>query len=42
MKALKQTIENVEGRVLPPLLMYMVGVPGFICVLCWLFFFRGK
>jgi len=31
---------QVEGRVLPPLLLWMLGVPGGICVVLWLFFFR--
>ncbi|MGZ8907094.1 MAG: hypothetical protein ACXW1U_15415 [Methylobacter sp.] len=31
---------HVEGRVLPPLLLWMLGVPGGICVLLWFFFFR--
>jgi hypothetical protein len=31
---------KVEGRVLPPLLLWMLGVPGGICVVLWLFFFR--
>lgn len=33
---------KVEGRILPPLLLWMFGVPGGICVLLWIFFFRGK
>lgn len=31
---------QVEGRVLPPLLLWMLGVPGGICVILWFFFFR--
>ena len=38
MKSLKQ---NIEGRVGVPILLYFLGVPGFICVLLWLFVFRG-
>lgn len=41
MKA-RQFIENVEGRVAAPVLMYFLGVPGFVCILAWLFFFRGR
>jgi hypothetical protein len=33
---------QIEGRILPPLLLWMLGVPGGICVVLWLFFFRGK
>jgi hypothetical protein len=33
---------KVEGRILPPLLLWMLGVPGGICVILWIFFFRGK
>lgn len=39
---LKELINNVEGRVGVPILMYVLGVPGFFCVLAWLFFFKGK
>jgi hypothetical protein len=42
MKTLAKTIENVNGRVAAPILMYMLGVPGFLCVVAWLFFFRGR
>jgi len=45
-KAIKQRefwspLEQVEGKVLPPLVLWMLGVPGGICLLLWLFFFRG-
>jgi hypothetical protein len=33
---------KVEGRILPPLILWMLGVPGGICVILWIFFFRGK
>lgn len=35
-------IENINGKVGVPILLYFLGVPGFFCVLIWLFFFRGK
>lgn len=38
----KELINNFEGRVGVPVLMYVLGVPAFFCVLIWLFFFRGK
>ena len=42
MKKVIALIENTQGRVAAPILMYMLGVPGFLCVLAWLFFFRGR
>ena len=42
MKALKNVIDNVNGRVAAPILMYLLGVPGFLVILLWLIFFRGK
>ncbi len=38
---MKNLIRNEKGRVLPPLVLYMVGVPGFVCLLLWVFFFKG-
>lgn len=29
------------GKVLPPVILWMLGVPGGVCLLLWLFFFRG-
>lgn len=31
---------KIEGRILPPLILWMLGVPGGICVVLWFFFFR--
>jgi hypothetical protein len=36
----KQFGRRVEGRVLPPLLLWMLGVPGGIVIILWFFFFR--
>lgn len=36
------SLSDIRGRVLPPLILYMLGVPGGICLLLWVFFFRGK
>lgn len=36
-----EVIDNVNGRVAVPIMMYFLGVPGFIVILAWLFFFRG-
>jgi hypothetical protein len=33
---------KVEGRILPPLILWMLGVPGGVCVILWFFFFKGK
>ena len=30
-----------KGRVVVPVLLYIAGVPLFLVVLLWLFFFRG-
>jgi hypothetical protein len=30
-----------EGRVLPPVLLYFLGVPMGLCLILWLLFFRG-
>ncbi len=42
MKTIKNTIDNINGRVMAPILLYMLGVPGFLVILLWFFFFRGK
>lgn len=42
MNSLKKVIDNVNGKVAGPILMYMLGVPGFLVILLWFFFFRGK
>ncbi len=41
-KKITDLIENVEGKVAVPILMYVLGVPGFLCILAWFFFFKGK
>jgi hypothetical protein len=35
-------IDNANGKIAAPILMYVLGVPGFLCILAWLFFFKGK
>lgn len=30
-----------DGKVGVPILMWLLGVPGFVCALAWLFFFKG-
>lgn len=41
MTLLRDAIEATEGRVGPPLLLWLLGVPGSICLVLWLFFFRS-
>ena len=38
---MREANRDIEGRVLPPLLLWMLGVPGIIVFGLWLFFFRG-
>jgi hypothetical protein len=38
---MKIALKNAEGRVAVPMLMWFMGVPGFIVILLWFFFFRG-
>ena len=42
MKQLKDLYKNAEGRVAPPLILWFLGVPGSVCLLLWVFFWRGK
>ncbi len=37
---LSRCTRKIEGRILPPLLLWMLGVPGGVVLLLWLFFFR--
>lgn len=37
---LNQFNRRVEGRILPPLILWMLGVPGGLVLILWLFFFR--
>nr|BDT29311.1 hypothetical protein BHI3_27770 [Bacteriovorax sp. HI3] len=41
-KKMNELVEDVQGKVAVPILMYILGVPGFVCILAWLFFFKGK
>lgn len=31
---------KVEGRILPPLILWMLGVPGIVVIVLWALFFR--
>lgn len=35
-------IKNDTGKVGVPILMYILGVPGVVCVFAWLFFFKNN
>lgn len=39
---MKKIIDNVSGKVGVPILLYVLGMPGFAVILIWLFFFKGK
>jgi len=32
---------NADGKVAVPILLWVLGVPGFVVALLWLFIFRG-
>ncbi len=32
---------NEDGKIGVPILMWFLGVPGIVCVLLWLFVFKG-
>ena len=38
---LEEVNRKFEGRILPPLLLWMLGVPGIVVIIVWLLFFRG-
>lgn len=40
--ALMKLKDDVNGRVAVPILLYFLGVPGFLVILLWLLFFRGR
>ncbi len=39
---LQKFIDNVNGRVAVPIIMWMLGAPLGLVVLLWFFFFRGR
>ena len=39
---LQKLVDNVNGRVAVPILLYFLGVPGIVVLLLWAFVFRGK
>ncbi len=41
-EVVREVVKNVEGRVAPPLILWILGVPGSICVLLWFFIWRGE
>lgn len=38
---MKNFLKGAEGRVAMPILLWVMGVPGFFVILLWFFFFRG-
>lgn len=38
---LTRIVDNANGRVGVPILMYFLGVPGIVVILLWAVFFRG-
>ncbi len=42
MKQVTSFIDNVNGRVGVPILLYFLGVPGVVVIFLWLFFFKGQ
>jgi len=42
MKSIEKVVDNVNGRVAVPILMYMLGAPLGLVLLVWFFFFRGR
>lgn len=42
MKSINRIIDNFNGKVGVPILLYIFGVPGILVIIIWLFFFRGK
>lgn len=41
-KSIIEIAQDIEGKVLAPFIMYLLGVPGIVCVGIWFFFFKGK
>ncbi len=40
MKLIKNTLDNMNGRIGVPILMYLLGVPGILVIVLWFLFFR--
>lgn len=41
-KSMNSIIDDVNGRIAVPTLLYLMGVPGIIVLLLWAFFFSGR
>lgn len=39
---LQKFIDNVNGRVAVPIILWMLGAPLGLVILLWFFFFRGR
>ncbi len=42
MNYLRKKMDDINGKVAVPILLYFLGVPGILVIALWLFFFRGK
>lgn len=40
MKKITKLLNDAHGKIGVPILLYILGVPGFVVVLLWLFFFK--
>ena len=38
---MKELNQRMDGRILPPLILWMLGVPGIIVIGLWVLFFRN-
>lgn len=39
---MKKIRSTIEGKIAQPLLLWFLGVPGGLCLVLWLLFWRGK
>lgn len=39
--SMKEFNQRMDGRILPPLILWMLGVPGIIVIGLWVVFFRN-
>jgi hypothetical protein len=39
---MKISLDNENGRVAVPIALWFLGVPGFLVIILWFFFFRGN
>lgn len=39
---MKNLMTQTEGKIVVPIILWFLGVPGFLVILIWFFFFRGS